>query len=382
MSHPLQTSAQLPGSGDQAPAGEERRLRRLAALGPQRARFRELIGKVGSGEHTSTGLTREEACDAMNLMLQGQVSEAQMGAFLIAHRIRRPLPLELTGMLDSYRRHGPVLETPGRRALCFGVPYDGRSRTAPLLPLTALVLASAGVPVVLHGGEPMPVKYGITLAELFAALGIDWPGLPFTALQQRLDRDNLALTHQPAHFPAAERLLPARDEIGKRPPVASLELLWTPHRGDHLLVSGFVHPPTEKRAWEALGAAAETDLLTVKGLEGSTDLPTSRAGITARVRHGEVERLLLHPRDHGLHSEEVPWVNLDTWRQQALAALCGEGLLARGLLWNLGSYLWFADQFDSLESALNQARALLAAGSGERLRRRLSSSATVESADP
>lgn len=382
MSHPLPTSAQSPGPGDQAPAGEQRRLRQLAALGPQRARFRELIGKVGSGEHTSTGLTREEARDAMDLMLQGHVSEAQMGAFLIAHRIRRPLPLELTGMLDSYRCNGPVLETPGRRALCFGVPYDGRSRTAPLLPLTALVLASAGVPVVLHGGEPMPVKYGITLAELFSALGVDWPGLTLTALQQHLDRDNLALTHQPDHFPAAERLLPARDEIGKRPPVASLELLWTPHRGDHLLVSGFVHPPTEKRAWEALGAAAETDLLTVKGLEGSTDLPTSRAGITARVRHGEVERLLLHPRDHGLHCEEVPWVNLDTWRQQALDALRGEGPLAKGLLWNLAAYLWLADQFDSLENALNQARALLAAGSGDRLRRRLSGSPKDESADP
>jgi hypothetical protein len=79
----------------------------------ERARFRELIGKVGSGEHTSTGLNREEARTAMDLMLQGQVSEAQLGAFLIAHRIRRPLPLELAGMLDSYRCHGPVLRTPG-----------------------------------------------------------------------------------------------------------------------------------------------------------------------------------------------------------------------------------------------------------------------------
>ena len=111
-----------------------RRLQRLEALGPERARFRELIAKVGSGEHTSTGLSRDEARDAMDLMLQGQASDAQLGAFLIAHRIRRPLPIELTGMLDSYRSHGPKLETPGRQAICFGVPYDGRSRTAPCCP--------------------------------------------------------------------------------------------------------------------------------------------------------------------------------------------------------------------------------------------------------
>jgi anthranilate phosphoribosyltransferase len=350
----------------------ERQRQRLADLGAERARFRELLGKVGSGEHTSTGLSREEAREAMDLMLTGPVSDAQLGAFLIAHRIRRPQPLELTGMLDSYRQLGPQLETPGERALCFGVPYDGRSRTAPLLPLTALVLASAGIPVVLHGGDPMPVKFGVTLAELFAALGVEWRGLSLAALQGQLNRHHLALTHQPDHFAAAERLLPVRDEIGKRPPVASLELLWTPHRGDHLLVSGFVHPPTEKRAWEALAAAGEHDVLTVKGLEGSADLPTSRAGITARLRAGsEAERLLLHPRDHGLHGEDEAWTDLDSWRQQALAALHGEGPLASALHWNVGTYLWLSDRFGSLESGLSQAAALLAARSGERLRRQL-----------
>jgi len=375
--HPLLNQPEAGSDADQAMAG--RRDRRLQAMGAGRARFRELIGKVGSGEHTSTGLSRDEAREAMDLMLQGQVSDAQMGAFLIAHRIRRPLPIELTGMLDSYRRHGPTLATPGRRALCFGVPYDGRSRTAPVLPLTALVLASAGLPVILHGGDPMPVKYGVTLAELFAALGIDWPGHSLPALQERLNRHNLALTHQPDHFPLAQRLLPVRDEIGKRPPVASLELLWTPHCGEHLLVSGFVHPPTEKRAWEALAAAGEADVLTVKGLEGSVDLPTTRAGITARLRAGrDPERILLHPRDHGIRPEDVAWHDLPTWRDQALRALQGEGPLADALLWNLAAYLWLADVFPSLEAALAQARALLAARSGESHRQQMIQPATEE----
>ena len=331
---------------------------------PARARFRELLGKVGSGEHTSVGLTREEAEEAMDLMLSAQASDAQLGAFLIAHRIRRPSPLELTGMLDSYRRHGPTLRSPGRRPLCFGVPYDGRSRTAPLLPLLALALSAAGVPVVLHGGTPMPVKYGVTLEELFSVLGLTWRGLELASVQERLDRHGLALTHQPDHFPLAQQLVAVREEIGKRPPVASLELLWTPHQGEHLLVSGFVHPPTEQRAWEALRAAGETDVLTVKGLEGSTDLPTTRAGITARLRGGEPERRLLHPREHGLEAPEVPWESTEIWRDQALEALAGRGPLATALTWNLGAYLWFAGGFSDLPAALNQARALLQARVG------------------
>lgn len=349
----------------------ERRRQRLLALGPEKARFRELIGQVGSGEHTSTGLTRAEAREAIELMLGGKVDGTQMAAFLIAHRIRRPTPQELTGMLEGYRALGPCLRTPGQRALCFCVPYDGRNRTAPILPLVALVLAAEGIPVVLHGGEPMPVKYGITLAELFAALGIEWRGLSLEALQERLDRHRLALSHQPDQFAAAERLVPVRDAIGKRPPVASLELLWTPHQGERLLVSGFVHPPTESRAWEALQAVGEADVFTVKGLEGSTDLPTSRAGITARMRHGQVERILLHPRDHGITMVEQSWQSLEQWRLDALAALRGEGALAEALLWNLGVYLWMADRLESLPAALDQARALLLARSGERLRQEL-----------
>jgi anthranilate phosphoribosyltransferase len=351
--------------------GEMRRSGRLRALGAERALFRELIGKVGSGEHTSTGLSREEARGAIEMMLLGQVDDAQIGAFLIAHRIRRPAPQELTGMLEGYRTHGPSLTSSGPPPLCFGVPYDGRSRTAPLLPLLALTLAAADLPVVLHGGAPMPVKYGVTLAELFSSLGIEWCGLPLDTVQARLDRHGLALTHQPDHFPAAERLVPIRDAIGKRPPLASLELLWTPHRGDHLLVSGFVHPPTETRAWEALAAAGETNLLTVKGLEGSTDLPTTRAGITARVHQGTVERILLHPRDHGITAEEQGWSDLDSWRRDGLAALRGEGPLAEALLWNLGAYLWLAGRFASLADGLDQARALLLARSGEQRRREL-----------
>ena len=75
-------------------------------------------------------------------------------------------------MLDTYRAHGPVLQsTAGSRApLCFGMPYDGRTRTAPIYPLTTLVLLACGQPVVLQGGDRMPIKYGVTAVDLFRLL--------------------------------------------------------------------------------------------------------------------------------------------------------------------------------------------------------------------
>lgn len=350
---------------------QQRRRQRLEALSTEAARFRELIGKVGSGQHTSTGLSREEAREAMELMLGGDLPPAQLGAFLIAHRIRRPGPLELAGLLDAYRHLGPRLLTAGRSALCFGVPYDGRLRSAPLLPLVALTLAEPDRPVVLHGGDPMPVKYGLTLAEQFAALGIRWQGLSLERVQQRLDRHGLALTHQPDHFPAAERLVAIRDLIGKRPPLATLELLWTPHQGAHRLISGFVHPPTEALAREALAATGESDVLLIKGLEGSTDLPASRTSLLVRIRGSGSERLSLNPRDHGLDAADCNLDDLDRWRQQALAALRGEGPLAEALAWNLAIQLWLDGRHPDLPAALIGARALLQEARGEALRQAL-----------
>jgi anthranilate phosphoribosyltransferase len=339
----------------------------VAVQAEQRQRFKELLRRIGSGEHTSKGLSRQEAAESLDLMLNGGATPAQIGAFLIAHRIRRPEPQELAGMLDTYRLLGPKLTGAGPEAatsppLCFGMPFDGRSRTAPVYPLTALLLLAAGRPVVLQGGERMPVKYGVTAQELFAAIDLDLSGLTIEQVQQGFQRHGLALLHQPDHFPLAQSLIPYREDLGKRPPVASLELLWTAHQGEHLLVSGFVHPPTEARAWNALQQAGEDRIVTVKGLEGSTDLPTSRACVTAMVAGSGSERLILHPRDHDCYGPDLPWENQQAWASAAAAALDGSGPLARQLLWNGGCYLWFSDRSRSLEQALEQARQLIAAG--------------------
>ena len=329
-----------------------------------RERFKQHLRKIGSGEHTSKGLSRQEAADALELMLREQATPAQIGAFLIAHRIRRPEPQELTGMLDTYKALGPVLRSPEhqRMPICFGMPFDGRTRTSPIYPLTSLVLVACGQPVVLQGGDRMPIKYGITALDLFRLLDLNLDGLPLSTVQDGFNNHGFALIHQPDHFRMAESLIDYREQLGKRPPVASLELLWTAHQGAHLLVSGFVHPPTESRAWEALRLAGETNLLTVKGLEGGTDLPIGRACITARVRNGVAERMILHPRDHGCHNADVEWSTESTWQSQAFDALRNRGPLSEALRWNAGAYLWIAGLSDSLDSGIDKAAAVMEEG--------------------
>ncbi len=327
--------------------------------------FKAYLRKIGSGERTSRGLSREEAANAMQLILTNQASPAQIGAFMIAHRIRRPEPQELAGMIDTYIRLGPTLKSKkGQRSpVCFGMPFDGRNRTAPIYPLTALTLLSAGQPVVLQGGRRMPIKYGVTTAELFSTLDLHLTGLSREKLQCCFEENGFALVHQPDHFPLAERLISIRDELGKRPPLASMELLWTAHQGEHLHVSGFVHPPTEDRAWTTLRQLGETNFISVKGLEGGIDLPTSRACITAQTKQNKTNRLIFHPREHNCSGIDIPIQSLNEWKTNALEALQNRGPLAQSLRWNAGLYFCFTEIASSLEEGIAKAEECLQSGS-------------------
>ncbi len=322
-----------------------------------RTRFKSHLGKLGSGENTSRGLEREEAADALHLMLTGEASSAQIGAFMIAHRIRRPEPQELAGMIDTYRKLGPRLKSQQRqnRPICFGMPFDGRTKTAPIYPLTTLILLSAGQPVVLQSGRRMPVKYGVTGEELFNTLGISLKGISITEVNDCLRINDFGFIYQPDHFPLAETLIIYRDEIGKRPPLASMELIWTAHEGEHLIVSGFLHPPTENRALKTLGLLKEKNIITVKGLEGGTDLPISRTCILTRQKNDIAQRIMLHPKDFNCSGKDAPWTNIDEWKIDAMEALSNRGPYAKSLRWNSGTYLWLAGLTSTLNEGIEQA---------------------------
>jgi anthranilate phosphoribosyltransferase len=327
--------------------------------------FREYLRKIGSGPHTSQPLSRAEAAAAYRLMLTQVATPAQIGGFMIAHRIKRPTGDELAGMLDAYNELGPRLDpiAAAYPALVMCNPYDGRSRTAPLSPMIALILATAGVPVVTPGGDRMPTKMGVPLVELWQMLDVDWSRLDLAQLQSVLAQTLIGVLHQPRHFPLAEKLVAYRDQIGKRPPFATLELIWSPYAGGHT-VSGFVHPPTEalfRIVCEQHGLAQFT---AVKGLEGSADLPRDRT-VIAMVANGpgDWQRLILHPQEFGAAAKEIPIgdpADLAANYRQTLAG--GASDFTNAVIWSSGFYLWRSGAADSVATGMAQALELLQSG--------------------
>jgi anthranilate phosphoribosyltransferase len=335
--------------------------------------FRDLLRKVGSGPHTSENLSRAEAAAATAMMLRQEATLVQIGAFMIAHRIKRPTGEELAGMLDAYDQLGPKLAAVEGvyQTVVMGIPYDGRSRTAPISPVTALLLTTVGCPVVMHGGRRMPTKAGVPLVELWQELGLDWTGLRLDQVQQVFQQTGLGFVYLPSHFPLAEALVPFREQLGKRPPFATAELFWSPYAGEALIVSGFVHPPTEEMARLAFGLRGTGRFMTVKGLEGSLDLPRDRTCIVGlnhiSLNHPgpepNFERLLLHPRDYGFAAPEVPLSPTPELAAGLQTVLQGQPSSLFDLaLWNGGFYLWQCGHCPDLEAGITEARALLLSG--------------------
>ena len=330
--------------------------------------FRELLKKIGSGTHTSKHLTRTEAAKATRMMLEGEATPAQIGAFLIAHRIKRPTPEELAGILDIYDAMGEKLSIASFSSryapISFGVPYDGRSRTVPVTPITILILAAADVPVVLHGGDCMPTKYGIPLITIWQQLGVDFRNFSIARSQQILEETGIGFVYLPQHFPLAHQLVPYREQIGKRPTLATAELVWSPVKEKTSVVAGFVHPPTEERFVSTFKMRGIDNYTTVKGLEGSCDLSCNRTAIIG-MGHEQTgfTRFLLHPEEYGFNGSDVPLESVDRLKEILEAVIEGKNTaLSAAVILNGGFYLWRSGVCSTLETGFTLAKEAIDGG--------------------
>ena len=331
--------------------------------------FRELLKKVGSGQHTKKDLTRKEAAIATKMILKDEATPAQIGAFMIAHRIKRPTGIELAGMLDGYDELASKIHSIDsfkHPVTVLGVPYDGRSRTAPINPLIALMLASVEIPVILHGGDRVPTKYGIPLIEIFQGLGIDFANLSLAKIQEIFSQTCFGFFYTPTQFNITQNLISYRDQIGKRPPFSTIELIFSPYEGESNLIAGYVHPPTEKMITKAFLERKKKNFTLVKGLEGSPDLKLSQTTIIAVNQpdnNNQIKYLKLNAKEYNLNNEDVSFESKESYLEQVENLLkAKDSPLINSTIWNGGFYLWHCGICNSVSEGLNMAEKLIFQG--------------------
>ncbi|MGL5064415.1 MAG: hypothetical protein ACRC62_30885, partial [Microcoleus sp.] len=210
----------------------------------------------------------------------------------------------------------------------------------------------------------MPTKEGIPLIEIWRGLAVDWTKLDLAKVQQVFDSTGLGFVYIGRHFPQAAELVPYRREIGKRPPFSTLELMWCPCAGDVHIISGYVHPPTEgmfQQAFELRGVKSYT---TIKGLEGSCDLPRDRTAIIGIAQPDTpFERLLLDRADYGFSNVNPTCESTADLVKQMQEVLLGKpSELMQSAIWNGGFHLWRSGICKDINSGFSEAENLLSSG--------------------
>lgn len=252
------------------------------------------IREVGRGTRGANDLTRDQAREAMGVILSGAATPAQIGAFFQAMRIKSETPDELAGMIDAVRaRCGAGLWPAPDRDKTFqvrsniieiGVPYDGRLRAFHVLPFAARLAARAGVNVLVHGEAGVGPKFGVSIIEILHAAGV--PGArSLTEALTRLQTEPIVWIDTPAYSPALAGLRRLRDEVVLRGPLATVEKMLN-LSGAATLMAGNFHTPYAgimSGAFERLREAwAFQRAWVIQGPEGHIDVDPRRR-MTAKV---------------------------------------------------------------------------------------------------
>lgn len=236
--------------------------------------FTPFIQAVGRGEKLKRDLTCDEAQQAMRLILTGQATPAQIGAFLVAQRVKGESADEVVGFTRAARAACRSISPRVEGLIDLGLPYDGKVKTLQLAPVAALVAAAAGQPVVLHGDKNIPTKCGVGPADLLEALGVRIDLPPETA-ERQIEELGIGFLYAPCFAPTWHALAPIRHQFGLRTALNTVEKFFNPTDAP-ITVAGFFHMGYLQRMRAALQALSPQGWI-VQGPEGSIECPPGRA---------------------------------------------------------------------------------------------------------
>ena len=219
----------------------------------------QYIKEIGRGPRGAKPLTREQATDLFGQVLDGTVTDLEIGAFCIAMRIKGETAEEMAGFLAA--THARLNRIPATRRPLIVLPsYNGARKLPVLTPLLALLLAREGLPVLVHGTQTEVRR--ITASSVFETLGIPTMATPRAIADGEVAHIDTGVLH-----PGLKRLLEVRQTVGLRNPGHSVVKLMQPGTGPQIVVSSYTHPEYFSMICDTFAKLGTHALLT-RGLEG------------------------------------------------------------------------------------------------------------------
>jgi anthranilate phosphoribosyltransferase len=263
-------------------------------------------------------LSQEAARDVMRSIMDGEATPGQIGAFLVALRIKGETADEIAGCAEAMREHVLVVR-PARTDLVdtAGTGGDG-ARTFNISTAAALVAAAAGAAVAKHGNRAVSSSSGS--ADVLEALGFNLELAPET-IARSIDELGFGFLFAPTHHPAMRHAASVRRELATRTVFNVLGPLTNP-AGARAQVVGVYAAELVPTIAEVLARLDADRAFVVHGAGGVDELSPAGPNLVCEVADGQVRRREIDPLDFGIErcsAEDLrgggPAENADTIRR-------------------------------------------------------------------
>ncbi len=248
-------------------------------------------------------LSMAAAHEAMNIIMSGQATQAQIGSYLTALRMKGETVAEIAGSAAAMREHvvGVQPKVNGMLADVVGTGGDGRN-TFNISTTASFVVAGHGVKVAKHGNRGASSKSGS--ADVLMALGGNLDLGP-AEVEACVEEVGFGFMFAVKHHPAMRFAIGPRRELGQRTIFNILGPLTNPAGATHQLV-GVFSPNLVETLARVLGELGVTGAMVVHGADGLDELSTTGVNTVCHLHNGAVRSYKLDPLDLG-----IPRADLD-----------------------------------------------------------------------
>ncbi len=318
----------------------------------------ETLTKVVDGHPVS----RDEAQAAMAAIMGGECTPAQIGAFLVALRMRGETVEQISGFAEAMRDNCVRIKTSHMDLVdTCGTGGDALD-TFNISTAAALVTAAAGVPVAKHGNRSVSSRCGS--ADVLMELGVRIDLEP-EEVEQCLDELGIGFLFAPSLHPAMKHAIGPRRELGLRTVFNILGPLTNPAGAQRQLLGVFSPDLTEVMA-NTLADLGSTHAMIVHGLDGLDELSTLGPTRVSELRDGEVRTYEVTPEQFGL--PRISAGELEggepAWSAEVLlASISGRDGAPRDIaVLNAGAAIYVGGRADSIEEGMGHAREVIDSG--------------------
>jgi anthranilate phosphoribosyltransferase len=323
--------------------------------------FAPYVRPLGRGKRSRRDLSREQAGEAMSMILDGQAQPAQIGAFLMLLRVKEETPEELAGFLDACRRRCEQSFQDFPAVDVDWPSYAGKKKHPPWYLLAARLLADNDVRILMHGG-PAHTPNRHYSDQMLGALGVDLPDTLDTAAAQ-LDAEGLTYLDVDRFCMPLGDLLMLRFQLGLRSPINTLVRCLNP-AGATLSLQSVFHPAYLQLHLGAARLLDDQHLLLLKGEGGELEIRPDARTTLAGLRHGEPVNAVLDaalPRQPSPNSVSIDPL-LSLWRGDS-----DDPYGRNAVIGTVAAILWGLERVDSLQQGHHAASALWEARERTRL---------------